>query len=73
MLGSDITMNRRSVPLAYVISAGNQAMLGLHPPAETLTLTDNARIELDWVAHDLRKFARLMTVAKTSTATTWLK
>ena len=29
MLGSDITMNRRSVPLAYVVSAGNQAMLGV--------------------------------------------
>ena len=29
MLGSDLTMNRRSVPLAYVVSAGNQAMLGV--------------------------------------------
>ena len=36
MLGSDITMNRRSVPLAYVISAGNQAMLGVEDYLEVL-------------------------------------
>ena len=29
MLGNTLTMNRRSVPLAYVISSGNQAMLGV--------------------------------------------
>lgn len=29
MLSSDLTMSQRSVPLAYMISAGNQAMLGL--------------------------------------------
>jgi len=36
-------------------------MLGLHPPQETITIADNSTIELDWVAHDLRKFARMMT------------
>ena len=36
MLGSDITMNRRSVPLAYVVSAGNQAMLGVEDYLDVL-------------------------------------
>ena len=36
-------------------------MLGLHPPAETITIEDKTTIDLDWVAHDIRKFARLMT------------
>lgn len=36
-------------------------LLGLHPPAETISIEDKNRIELDWVAHDIRKFARLMT------------
>lgn len=36
-------------------------MLSLNPPKETITITDNSTIELDWVAHDLRKFARMMT------------
>jgi predicted nucleotidyltransferase len=38
-----------------------RALLGLHPPDETLTIEDKSRIDLDWVAHDVRKFARLMT------------
>ena len=29
MLGNTLTMNRRSVPMSYVISSGNQAMLGV--------------------------------------------
>lgn len=36
-------------------------LLGLHPRDETLTIEDKSRIDLDWVAHDVRKFARLMT------------
>lgn len=36
-------------------------MLGLHPPAETITIEDKTTIDLDWVAHDIRKFARLLT------------
>lgn len=36
-------------------------MLGLQPPKETITIEDKTTIDLDWVAHDVRKFARLMT------------
>jgi uncharacterized protein len=36
-------------------------MLGLHAPDETITIEDKTTIDLDWVAHDVRKFARLMT------------
>lgn len=38
-------------------------VLGLRPSAETITIDDTgaAPLELDWVAHDVRKFARLMT------------
>lgn len=36
-------------------------LLGLRPPKETLTIEDKSTIDLDWVAHDVRKFARLMT------------
>src|SRR5882724_453547 len=35
-------------------------LLGLDPSAETITIDDKSRIDLDWVAHDLRKFARMM-------------
>lgn len=38
-----------------------EAMLGLNPPEETISLMDQSQMDLDWVAHDLRKFARLMT------------
>ena len=44
---------------AFLLPA--RAVLGLHPPAETISIEDKSRIDLDWVAHDLRKFARLMT------------
>ena len=44
---------------AFMLPA--RAMLGLHAPDETLTIEDKSTIELDWVAHDIRKFARLMT------------
>ncbi len=36
-------------------------MIGLHPSDETITSEDKTTIDLDWVAHDLRKFARMMT------------
>jgi predicted nucleotidyltransferase len=38
-----------------------RAMLGLRTPKETVTIEDKHRIDLDFVAHDLRKFARMMT------------
>lgn len=44
---------------AFLWSA--REMLGLTPPDETLTIVDQTTIDLDWVAHDLRKFARMMT------------
>jgi hypothetical protein len=36
-------------------------LIGLRPPPETITLEEKGPFELDWVAHDLRKFVRLMT------------
>lgn len=44
---------------AFMLPASK--VLGLHPPAETITIEDKSTIDLDWVAHDIRKFARLMT------------
>lgn len=44
---------------AFMLPA--RQMLGLHAPDETLTIEDKSVIDLDWVAHDIRKFARLMT------------
>jgi len=44
---------------AFLLPASE--LLGLHPPSETLTIEDKTTVDLDWVAHDLRKFARLMT------------
>jgi predicted nucleotidyltransferase len=44
---------------AFLLPA--RAMLGLHPPAETIVIKDKGAVELDWVAHDIRKFARMMT------------
>jgi predicted nucleotidyltransferase len=44
---------------AYMLPAAE--LLGLHPPSETITIDDKTAIDLDWVAHDIRKFARMMT------------
>lgn len=44
---------------AFMLPA--REMLGLHAPDETITIEDKTTIDLDWVAHDIRKFARLMT------------
>jgi predicted nucleotidyltransferase len=35
-------------------------MLGLRKAEETITIDDQSRLDLDYVAHDLRKFARMM-------------
>jgi len=43
---------------AYLLSLRD--MLGLSFPEETLTLESKAPIDLDWVAHDIRKFVRMM-------------
>jgi len=44
---------------AFLLPAGE--LLGLHPAEETVTIEDKSRIDLDWVAHDVRKFARMLT------------
>lgn len=36
-------------------------LLRLRPAKETISLEDKTVVDLDWVAHDVRKFARLMT------------
>jgi predicted nucleotidyltransferase len=37
-----------------------RSVLGLGAPKETVTIEDKSRIDLDFVAHDLRKFARML-------------
>ena len=44
---------------AFLLPA--RAVLGLHPPPETISIEDKSTLDLDWVAHDIRKFARMMT------------
>lgn len=44
---------------AFLLPA--RAVLGLRPAAETITIEDTSTVDLDWVAHDVRKFARMMT------------
>jgi uncharacterized protein len=44
---------------AFLHSA--RAVLGLRPPDETISIADKTAVDLDWVAHDIRKFARMMT------------
>lgn len=44
---------------AFLLPA--RSVLGLRPAAETLSIQQAANVEIDWVAHDVRKFARLMT------------
>jgi predicted nucleotidyltransferase len=43
---------------AFLLPA--RALLGLGRVAETITIEDKSTIDLDWVAHDIRKFARMM-------------
>jgi len=38
-----------------------RAMLSLLPPKETMAVEDKSEMDLDWVAHDLRKFVRMLT------------
>src|SRR5688572_23696420 len=45
---------------AFILPAS--AFLGLGVPEETVSIADDSPgLELDWVAHDVRKFARMMT------------
>lgn len=43
---------------AYLLPA--EALLGLRQPEETITIVDQTRYDLDWVAHDLLKFCRML-------------
>jgi acyl-CoA synthetase (NDP forming) len=43
MLSSDITMNQRSVPLAYMVSAGNQSVLQLEDYIDVMCELDEVR------------------------------
>lgn len=38
-----------------------RTLLSLHPPKETIAIADKTEMDLDWVAHDLRKFVRTLT------------
>ena len=38
-------------------------VLQLYPPVETITVEEKTGFDLDWVAHDLRKFVRMLTEA----------
>src|SRR5699024_391168 len=44
---------------AFMLPASE--LLGLQPGSESFTIVDGSMIVLAWVAHDIRKFARLMT------------
>jgi hypothetical protein len=43
---------------AFLLST--RSMLGLRKVDETITIEQKSPLDLDWVAHDLRKFARMM-------------
>ncbi len=43
---------------AFLLPA--RQMLGLNPPKETISIMDDSQVDLDWVAHDIRKFARML-------------
>jgi predicted nucleotidyltransferase len=43
---------------AFLLPAAD--LLGLRPPHETITIVEQTPIDLDWVAHDLRKLARML-------------
>lgn len=62
MLSSDLTMNQRSVPLAYMISAGNQSVLHLEDFIDVLTDRDEVRA-IGLHIEGLRDVARFAEVA----------
>ncbi len=44
---------------AFLLPA--RTLLGLERAKETISIDDQSVVDLDWVAHDVRKFARMMT------------
>ena len=60
MLSSDLTMSQRSVPFAYMISAGNQALLALEDFVDVLCEDERVRaigLHIEGLK-DVRKFSR---------------
>jgi hypothetical protein len=60
----DLPLRHPEAPSSEGTSRGfrTRGRLGQPDPAETLSVTRTiAGLEVDWVAHDVRKFARLMT------------
>ncbi len=62
MLGNTVTLNQRSVPFAYVISAGNQAMLGVEDYLEVL-ISDPAVSAVGLYVEGLRDVPRFAAAA----------
>jgi acyl-CoA synthetase (NDP forming) len=62
MLGTNLTMNRRSVPFAYVISAGNMAMLCVEDYLEVL-IEDPAVSAVGLYLETLRDIPRFADIA----------
>ena len=62
MLGNTLTLNRRALPLAYVISAGNQAQLGIEDYLEVL-IEDPAVSAIGLYVEALRDVPRFADVA----------
>ncbi|MGI9415968.1 MAG: acetate--CoA ligase family protein [Hyphomicrobiales bacterium] len=62
MLSSNLTMNRRSVPIAHVIGAGNQAVLGIEDYLDVL-VDDPAVTAIGLYIEQLRDVARFSDAA----------
>ncbi len=61
MFSSDITMSQRSLPMAYMISAGNQAVMGLEDFLDVLSDDPNVRaigLHIEGL-RDMREFERV--------------
>ena len=81
MLSSDITMNQRSLPLAYMVSAGNQSILQLEDFIDVLCDVDEVKVfglhieglkdieAFSKVAYKALKLNKPIVVLKTGTST----
>ena len=66
MLASNMTMNRRALPLAYVISAGNQSVLGIEDYLEVL-VDDPAVTGIGLYVEELKDIPRFAAAAMQAT------
>lgn len=62
MLGNTVTLNERTIPFAYIISAGNQAMLGIEDFLEVL-VDDSAVSAIGLYVEGLRDIGRFAEAA----------